>query len=91
MNVTATVTGAGTASCVPDNPTAVDAEIFIDGEYAFDVTMVEGTYAHAPGFRTYGFDPHGWCSDPEAYIASSVTVEQIEAAVQRAVDSLLAA
>jgi hypothetical protein len=71
MNITATVTARGTNSTVPDNDTAVDFAVTIDGRRV-DVTLLVDTYS---GKLDVWGSPDQWCSDPAAVagIASKVT------------------
>jgi hypothetical protein len=71
MNIIATVTARGTNSTVPDNDTAVDFAVTIDGRRV-DVTLLVDTYS---GKLDVWGSPDQWCSDPAAVagIASQVT------------------
>ena len=55
----ATITGRGPASTVPDRPDAVDADVYLGGEYLCSVTLLRG---HTGGLETWGA-PDNWCSD----------------------------
>jgi len=79
--VTAIIRGRGKSSTLPDNPTAVNADIHIDGEFAFGVTLV-GRSSRGR-LRTWG-GMGDWCSDPAALERSGVCWDDVEHAVIRA-------
>lgn len=61
LQVTAVVTGTGDESTVPDDRTAVDADIFVDGQRLTSVTLRED---HTGRLAIWG-EPDMWCADPE--------------------------
>ena len=71
MTITATVTARAANSTVPDNDTAVDFAVDIDGRRV-DVTLLVDGYS---GKLDVWGSPDQWCSDPAAVagIATQVT------------------
>ena len=84
----ARITHRGAASSVPDDPTAIDADIYLRGVYIGGITLVRGNDGE---LDTFGFSPDTWAtgelidamSDSDGEIVSD-EVEAIKAAVELA-------
>ncbi len=59
--ITATITARGVDSTVPENDTAVDAEIIVDGVTVGEVTLLIGDDTERPELDTWGDLDH-WAS-----------------------------
>jgi len=60
MTITTKITATGPDSCCPDDPDAVDAVVYFDGEYAGEITL---TIDHTGELTTWGGRDHWASSD----------------------------
>ena len=82
MHCTATITGRGADTTVPDNPNAIDAAIELTtGETLCTVTLLPD---HTGELTTWGCIDN-WCDEPGALAIPGTDMQHLVAAIEAAV------
>ncbi len=86
--VLAEIGAVGSDSTVPDNPKAVDAGIYFDGDYVGEVTLLPDTSVQWDAWDTWGSHRSHWADDELCRTFDDYSVDDFDSIVDAIRDAV---